>query len=94
MNFNKTKKDKKRVIIQLQNVINLFENPKVLDYKIYDIYWITIDLMIQYNYPIKEISNYIIQLDNMIVNNPTIIENMTSGEIKKFYELNVKYKIK
>lgn len=92
--FSKTKKDKKRVIIQLHNVINLFENPKVLDYKIYDIYWITIDLMIQYNYPIKEIRNYIIQLDNMIVNNPTIIENMTSGEIKKFYELNVKYKIK
>jgi hypothetical protein len=94
MNYNKTKKDKKRVIIQLQNAIHSFEIPNVLDYKIYDLYWVTLDLMIQNNYPNKEISNYIIKLDNMIVNNPTIIENMTSDEIKKFYELNVKYKIK
>jgi hypothetical protein len=50
--------------------------------------------MIQNNYPNKEISNYIVKLDNMIVNNPTIIENMISDEIKKIYELNVKYKIK
>jgi hypothetical protein len=94
MHYNKTKKDKKRVIIQLQNAIHSFEIPNVLDYKIYDLYWVTLDLMIQNNYPNKEISNYIIKLDNMIVNNPTIIENMTSDEIKKFYELNVKYKIK
>lgn len=94
MHYNKTKKEKKRMIIQLQNVIHSFENPNVLDYKIYDLYWVTLDLMIQNNYPNKEISNYIVKLDNMIVNNPTIIENMISDEIKKIYELNVKYKIK
>jgi hypothetical protein len=94
MHYNKTKKEKKRMIIQLQNVIHSFENPNVLDYKIYDLYWVTLDLMIQNNYPNKEISNYIVKLDNMIVNNPTIIEKMISDEIKKIYELNVKYKIK
>jgi hypothetical protein len=94
MHYNKTKKEKKRMIIQLQNVIHSFENPNVLDYKIYDLYWVTLDLMIQNNYPNKEISNYIVKLDNMIVNNPTIIENMISDEIIKIYELNVKYKIK
>jgi hypothetical protein len=94
MHYNKTKKEKKRMIIQLQNVIHSFETPNVLDYKIYDLYWVTLDLMIQNNYPNKEISNYIVKLDNMIVNNPTIIEKMISDEIKKIYELNVKYKIK
>jgi hypothetical protein len=94
MNFNKTKKDKKRVIIQLQNVIKLFENPKVLDYKIYDLYWITIDLMIQYKMPKQEITKCIIQLDELFKNNPTLKDNIVSSDLKKLNELKVTYKIK
>jgi hypothetical protein len=94
MNFNKTKKDKKRVIIQLQNVIKLFENPKVLDYKIYDLYWITIDLMIQYKMPKQEITKCIIQLDELFKNNPTLKDNIVTNDLKKLNELKVIYKIK
>lgn len=94
MNFNKSKKDKKRVIMQLQNVINLLENPKVLDYKIYDLYWITIDLMIQYKMPKQEITKCIIQLDELFKNNPTLKDNIVSSDLKKLNELKVTYKIK
>jgi hypothetical protein len=94
MHFNKAKKDKKRLIIQLTNVIDLFETPNVIDYKIYDLYWVKLNLIIQYNYPKKEIREHLIKLKKLIANNPTILEDIFTEDIKKLNELSLHYKIK
>jgi hypothetical protein len=92
--FNKAKKDKKRLIIQLTNVIDLFETPNVIDYKIYDLYWVKLNLIIQYNYPKKEIREHLIKLKKLIANNPTILEDIFTEDIKKLNEFSLHYKIK
>ena len=94
MHFNQSKKDKKRLIIQLTKVIDLFETPNVIDYKIYELYWVKLNLIIQYNYPKKEIREHLIKLKKLIANNSTILEDMFTEDIKKLNELSLHYKIK
>jgi hypothetical protein len=94
MYFNTSKKDKKSILNKLKFLATAFETPDEINYSIYDIYWIMIDLMIQYKMPKQDISDCIIKLDELFKNNPTLKDNIVSGDLKKLNELKVTYKIK
>lgn len=94
MYFNTSKKNKKSIINKLKFLVTAFETPNKINYSIYDLYWIMIDLMIQYKMPKQDISEYILKLDELFKNNPTLKDNIVSNDIKKLNELKVTYKIK
>lgn len=94
MYVNNTKKVKTSIISDLKFLTTHFNTPNEINYKIYGLYWVTIDLMILYKFPKKEIIEYIIKLDDMIKKNPMYKDNALTGELEKMEELKVKFKIK